>query len=136
MLIGMEKESLIFNKDFTPHNFNKKDLIKNMTLDFSDNQVEIVSTPHTNIQNLVKEMYDMLDDEILTNKYMWPMSQPGINNYIPSTIGGNLKEQEYRSLLAKKYNVDLMNISGIHFNFSMELEKNIDCTSYHFELMK
>lgn len=133
--IGLEKENLIFKDNFEPRNFSKKELNKNMTLDFSNNQIELVSDVFCNVDDLLRQMYSILNSPILTNNKIWPLSMPGIDNYKISydALGG--EAFTYREELAQKHSLNSMNISGIHFNVS--LKKDIkDEEEYYFDLMK
>ncbi len=122
--IGLEKENLVFTKDFKARNFKKDELFKNITLDFSNNQIELVSDVFDNIDDLIKQMYGCLNNDLLIKENIWPLSYPGINDYEIKydALGG--ESYKYRKQLSQKYNLEFMNISGIHFNVS--LQKEID----------
>lgn len=134
MYIGLEKENLIFDTDFNPHSFNIDTLPEHMTLDYSDNQIEFVSGIHETSTSLVKEMYDLLDNDLFLDKYIWPLSNPGINDYTPSFTGfSDNPDIEYREYLKSKYDKNLLNMSGIHFNFSFKEETSAE---FYFEFLK
>ncbi len=133
--IGLEKENLVFTKDFKARNYKKEELIKNVTLDFSNNQIELVSDVFDNVDDLIKQMYSCLNNDLLINENIWPLSYPGINDYEIKydALGG--ESYNYRKKLSQKYELDFMNISGIHFNVS--LQKEVDNSQeYYFNLMK
>ncbi len=133
--IGLEKENLVFTKDFKARNFKKEEFKKNITLDFSNNQIELVSDVFDNVDDLVKQMYDCLNDDLLIKENIWPLSYPGLNDYPIKfdALGG--ESFEYRKKLSEKYELDFMNISGIHFNVSLKKEIN-NPQEYYFNLMK
>ncbi len=133
--IGLEKENLVFEDDFKAKNYKKEELSKNITLDFSNNQIELVSDVFDNVDNLVRQMYNLLNSEILINNNIWPLSYPGIDDYEVKfdALGG--ESYKYREKLSKKHDLNFMNISGIHFNVS--LQKDIsNPKEYYFNLMK
>ncbi len=133
MFIGLEKENLIFDENFKNVVFNKSELPENITLDYSDNQIEFVSGVHKNSVSLIKEMYDLMDNEIFKDKYIWPFSMPGINDYNPTHLGFLGDDLNYRLSLKDKYDKNLLNTSGIHFNFSFE--EDLD-EEFYFNMLK
>lgn len=133
ILIGLEKETLYFKDDFTPRYFKQDELRKNMWLDFSTNQVEVISDPLPSVEKLAEQMYSVLNDTILTESQMWPLSQPGISDYEVKHDGLNSSDEiEYRNYLVSKYDVNLMNLSGIHFNYSITNASE----EFYLDLMK
>lgn len=136
MQISLEKEMLVFTENFQPRNYIKSELDKNFTVDFSNNQVELVSDVHDNIPDLMKQMYNLLDEEKLINYHVWPLSQPGLKDY-KLEFGVLSKEaQIYRQGLIKKYGADYMNISGIHYNVSYHEIDQDNPQQFYFELLK
>lgn len=133
MKIGLEKEMLIFDDKFNPQNFKLEELTKNMYLDFSNNQIELITDVHQTAEELMQQMYKLSSNEKLMKNKIWPLSQPGLNNYEVKWDALSKEETEYRSNLAQKYGTDYMNISGIHFNFSFE---NMQTEVEYFNLLK
>ena len=137
MKVGMEKECLIFDENFNPLNVNISKLPKNVTLDYADHQLELVSDVFESIEELYCHMHKILDEPLITNANMWPLSQPGIIDYDIKTKGTNDKDTiSYREGLTKKYSKQMLLISGIHFNISLEKQDIIDKETYYFDLMK
>lgn len=137
--IGMEKESLIFNNNFKPCNFQEDDFKKNVVLDFSNNQIELITDVHNTPKNVIKDLMSLIEEnDNIKYANMWPLSQPAINDY-EIKYDGFLDENdlEYRQILINKYPKEMLNISGIHLNINFKL----DCTfeekqNYYFTLMK
>lgn len=137
MLIGVEKESLFFKKDFKPRNFAQNELGLNMWLDFSSNQVEVISDPKSSVSEVVNQMYSVFDQNILASSKMWPLSQSAINDYEVKFDGlDNELEVEYRRHLSKKYDLNLMNLSGIHFNYSVTDHPGENNREFYLDLMQ
>jgi glutamate--cysteine ligase len=127
---GLERETNRVYNEFlalTPHKeiFRKE---KNITTDFSESQLEII----TPIFNSIEKAYYCLEDinnyvkDFIFPEKMWPFSMPPIlpdENLIPiakypDEPGGKEKEK-YRIVLAEKYGKKMQMISGIHYNFSI-----------------
>ncbi|MGL5021256.1 MAG: hypothetical protein ACRC5R_04475, partial [Mycoplasmatales bacterium] len=137
MKVGMEKECLVFDDKFNPLNVNVSKLPKNVTLDYADHQFEFVSDVFESVEELYSHMYKILDEPFITNANMWPLSQPGIIDYDIKTEGTNDKSTiSYREGLTNKYSKEMLLISGIHFNISLENENIINKEEYYFDLMK
>jgi glutamate--cysteine ligase len=130
----LEKESLRITGDGyiakTPHPFS---LEKNVSRDFCENQVEIVTDVYPTVESLylglqstdryVKDTLKALPE----TEYLWSFSNPpyfkGEKDIPVATFQGELKEkQTYREYLANKYGKRLMLYSGIHYNFSFDQE--------------
>lgn len=145
--VGVEREGLRCNtKGFLMNTEHPKifgDRMKNsfITTDFGEAQMEL----RTAACNSTAECYEKLREitnvvlyELKKkNEYLWPYSMPcrlpeesafRFNDYT-----GYPEEHEYELALYKKYGYKMHNISGIHFNFSMEddlyrsLCKKYDC---------
>ncbi len=102
-----------------------------ITTDFSEAQLEFITSVHTSIDQCVKEMerihalvYQALDNEIL-----WPSSMPcmlkgertvPIAEYGRSNLGR--MKHIYRQGLGHRYGRYMQTISGVHFNFSIPAE--------------
>ncbi len=128
---GIEKESLRVtpggNLSHTRHPFSKAYIDR----DFCENQVEIISSVHNDIDSLFSELKEIQSEVNKTlagiNELSWPFSNPPVvlsNDDIPiAHFEGAQKEREdYRVYLAKKYGKAKMLFSGIHFNFSFSNE--------------
>lgn len=131
---GIEKESLRVNKQGElaqnphPHALGSSLTHPNITTDFSEAQLEMITGVHKNVESMLSELneihqfvYHNIDDQLL-----WSASMPCIlgepdnmpvGRYGTSNIG-QLKTA-YRNGLTLRYGKPMQMISGIHFNFSM-----------------
>ena len=131
---GIEKESLRVTPSGAlsplphPKNLGAALTHPNITTDFSEAQLELITGVHTSADNCLAELqrvhqfvYQNLDNEIL-----WPSSMPclmGNDNSIPigqygsSNIG--MAKTVYRRGLGVRYGRLMQTISGIHYNFSV-----------------
>jgi len=113
----------------TPHPpaFGDKLENPNITTDFSESQVELITPPLDSIEK-THAFLTNLQDEVLSkmgDEYIWPLSMPGrlpsedeipIASYNDSEQG---KENEsYRKYLAKRYGKKMQMLTGIHYNYS------------------
>lgn len=134
--IGIEREGLRVNNDsslaLTPHPKTFGNKLQNpfITTDFSESQVEIVTSP---LQG-PDEVYRMLSDltgivqlAMNSDELFWPQSIPGLvpdDEKIPIARyeGGEEAEHamEYRRGLVRTYGAKKQLISGIHFNYSFD----------------
>jgi glutamate--cysteine ligase len=134
LLRGVEKESLRVAPDGSlstrPHPKALGSPLTHpaITTDFSEAQLELITTVHDSAQKCLRELTDVhrfvyseLDDELL-----WPSSMPcivGEDNDIPvgqygsSNIGRT--KTIYRRGLGLRYGRLMQTISGIHYNFSL-----------------
>ncbi len=134
MRCGVEKESLRIDADgklaLTPHPSALGSALThpNITTDFSESQVELVTGVHASAQACVQELtevhqavYRALGDEML-----WVASMPcllppdetiPIGRYGSSNIGR--AKSVYRMGLAHRYGRRMQTISGIHYNWSL-----------------
>jgi len=130
---GLEKEALRVDENgdlaLTDHPVAFGDKLENpnITTDFSESQIEIITPPLDSIE----ESYDYLHqiqtfvEQSLDSELLWPLSMPGLlpeEEDIPlaqynGSHSGNEKEI-YRSGLALRYGKKMQMISGIHYNFS------------------
>jgi glutamate--cysteine ligase len=137
MKFGMEKEFLIFDENKKPLLKNVLELPKNITLDYADHQFEIVSDVFDTVEELYCDMHRILDEDVVVKHKMWPLSQPGSIDYEFTCVGTNDNETvEYRHNLMKKYPKEMLLISGIHMNISLDDEDIVDKHEYYFDLMK
>lgn len=130
-LFGIEKENIRVdgegNLAQTPHPavFGNKRLHPNITTDFSESQVEMITPPLPDIKQtlgFLETLHDIISLE-LENEYLWPQSIPPVlpdASQIPiAQYDEEGKEaQQYRELLAQKYGPKNQLFSGIHFNIS------------------
>ena len=99
-----------------------------VTTDYSEAQLELITRPHTTIPSVLAELdelhrwvYSNLEDELL-----WVTSMPcvlhgeqsiPIADYGPSNAG--MMKTVYRRGLGYRYGRTMQVISGVHFNFSL-----------------
>lgn len=130
---GLEKESLrITGKGhlaLTPHpkKFGNKLENPEITVDFSESQVEMITPPVTSLNVLYRKIIQLQDKvkRQLSHEYLWPYSLPAIlpdERLIPVAVFDNSErgklQTTYRLGLALKYGKKMQTISGIHYNFS------------------
>ena len=136
LLRGVEKESLRVRLDgtlaTTPHPAPLGSALThpNITTDFSESQLELITGVHTTGDACVRELteihqavYRAIGDELL-----WCGSMPcklphedaiPIGRYGTSNLGR--AKTVYRTGLAHRYGRRMQTISGIHYNFSLPL---------------
>lgn len=128
---GLEKESLrVTPKGLianTPHPFGD---IENITRDFSEAQLEFITSIHTSAEGAINELselhktaYEKLSKLETGKEFIWCFSNPpiidGENSVSVAQFTGELRGKvAYRNYLAKKYGKRKMLLSGIHLNFS------------------
>lgn len=136
-LRGVERETLRVTKDGSlaksqhPQGLGHKLTNDSITVDFSENLLELITKPHSNVDNALEELSNlsaftlknMSDDEIILNTSM-PLSASESEikeaNF-GSSNSGNMK-QVYRKGLSARYGKIMQIISGIHYNFSFDKE--------------
>lgn len=113
----------------TPHPAAFGDKLKNkeITTDFSESQLELITPPFPEVKEVddyLKRLYGRAAAEV-GDEYLWPLSMPPRlpeEEFIPIAQFDNSKEGQeaylYRLGLAKRYGKKMQMISGIHFNFS------------------
>ncbi len=137
-LIGIEKEGLRVAKDGsiaqTPHpeSFGSALTHPEITTDFSEALVEIVTRPTKGASNVIDELSKInhyINFHLGSNERFWPASMPCIlrgKTNIPIAYYGesNLGKMKtvYRRGLANRYGSVMQAIAGIHFNYSFSLE--------------
>ena len=132
-LVGIEKEALrtdykgFLSKKKHPECLGSTLTNKNITTDFSEAQIELVSDTYNSVDKLVSNL-DHLHNIVyscLENEYLWPYSMPSklpkdsdipIAQFGKSNIG--VAKNVYRKGLVLRYGAKMQMISGIHFNFS------------------
>lgn len=129
---GVERETLRVDKNGrlsqTPHPFDEDNEI---TRDFCENQIELVTPVCTSIDGVMKEL-ERLDKKVRAqlddmNESIWLYSDPphfSDDSEIPvADFRGDLSSKRfYREKLEQRYGKRLMLFSGIHFNFSFDDE--------------
>lgn len=137
---GLEKESLRVNRDparlaQSVHPFSDP----RITVDFAENQTEINTSIHTDIEDARKECEELtiqMEQKLSKNNEMlWPFSNPcriDSEEQIPMLQSGSKESLDYREYLASRYGKRKMLYCGIHFNFSFTKE----LLSNEYELYK
>lgn len=141
-LFGFEKESLRATPEgklaLSPHPEEFGDKLKNanITVDFSESQMELITDPQSSIQAAQKQLIDLHTEawKVLkssdkntpqTTESIWPLSMPcrlpdvsqiPIAKYDGSEEGN--KREKYREGLALRYGKPMQMLCGVHFNFS------------------
>ncbi len=134
--IGIEREGLRCTEEGElsdePHPRAFGDRNKNafITTDFGAAQLEL----RTPICKSTKECYEKLENitnvvinELNSNnELLWPYSMPcilpNVKDFKFGNYGENTKEKEYEKFLFKKYGFEMYCMSGVHLNFSIDLE--------------
>lgn len=116
--IGVEKECLVFDDELNPIDLDIDNLPTELTVDFANHQLEVVTFPHNSALALSGNINDLLSNSYFEGKQIWPISTPPRVN--PNVLHNKL-DKEYRDRLALKYGIDKMLYCGIHFNYSNEL---------------
>ncbi len=114
-----------------PTAFGNKIINREITTDFSESQLELITPPLSSVEEVYKylEMLTLEVNDELKNEYLWPLSMPPklpSEEIIPNakfddTPEGREKEI-YRLGLASRYGKKMQMISGIHFNLSFSEE--------------
>jgi len=133
---GFEKENLRVTKEGKissknhPETLGCKDKNPYITTDFAESQIEIITPPLTSIDesyNFLTNLHDIvtlnIGDELLWTGSMPPEDVEGVT---PARFKESEKT-EYREWLLKRYGIEKMLISGLHFNvsFSKKLLTNL-----------
>jgi glutamate--cysteine ligase len=132
---GIEREALRVDSEgrlsLQPHPKGLGEKSKNpyITTDFSESQVEVITPPFDNVDevyNFLNVLYDIVVEEI-GSEYLWPQSMPCIipENIPVAEFGEDESSKEatkYREKLLDKYGGKKQLISGIHYNFSFNEE--------------
>ena len=131
---GIEKESLRTDRNgFIAESAHPSELgspltHKNITTDFSEALIELVTDCHESSSEVMQQLYDLhkITYASIQNELLWPNSMPcmlpkeskiKIGNYGSSNIG--MMKQIYRRGLSNRYGSYMQTISGIHYNFSL-----------------
>ncbi len=133
---GFEKEGIRVSSKghlaLTPHPEVFGDKLKNpyITTDFSESQIEIVTSTYNNLKDayqVLSFLVDIVNTNINSDEYIWNQSFPCIlpnPDKIPIADYGNEESNAriYREHLSQKYGKVKQMISGIHYNFSFDEE--------------
>jgi len=131
---GIEKESLRTDRNgFIAESAHPSQLgspltHKNITTDFSEALIELVTDCHESTSEVMQQLNDLhkITYASIQNELLWPNSMPcmlpkeskiKIGNYGSSNIG--MMKQIYRRGLSNRYGSYMQTISGIHYNFSL-----------------
>lgn len=133
-LLGLEKENqrVLPTGDLalTPHPpvFGDKTGNPRITNDFSESQIEIITTPFSSVEGAYEALNE-INQEVergIGDEILWPLSMPPKlpeEEKIPIASFPGEKEMEiYRRGLALRYGKKMQMISGIHYNFSFSDE--------------
>lgn len=99
----------------------------NITTDFSESQIEIITDPYPDIEETYRNLkaLHLEVEKNLENEYLWPMSMPPrlpkeedipIAKFNASKEGR--KRTIYRNGLALRYGKKMQMICGLHYNFA------------------
>ena len=132
---GLERETLRVNAGgFLAHTKDPFEKDPNITKDFCENQIEIVTQVADSPESIVQELrkwHDSVADRLLHletgPEYIWPFSNPpfiyGEEDIPIAEFGEALRQKSiYRQYLAAKYGKKKMLFSGIHCNYSFSEE--------------
>ncbi len=131
---ALERESLRvtngkISKSNHPQVFEPKEKHKYITTDFAEAQPEFITPVFNNIKELINfldNLYDIFSLELEEEEILWPYSMPcnidNIDEIEEAKFNLNEKDTNYRKMLTKKYGKEKQLISGIHYNFSFNIE--------------
>jgi glutamate--cysteine ligase len=131
---GVEKESLRALEDgslaMTPHPKNLGSALThpNITTDFCESQVELITGVHAGVQDCVDELTQVqqVTVQALGDEMLWASSMPcrlpeddaiPLGQYGTSNVGRS--KTVYRRGLGYRYGRRMQTISGIHYNWSL-----------------
>ena len=131
---GIEKEALRSDLDgglsqaMHPRTLGSPLTNPNITTDFSESQVELITQVHPSIIECLQELTEIQTfvSDSLEEELLWPFSMPcnikGDNSIPIAQYGStNLAKAKtiYRRGLSNRYGSEMQTISGIHYNFSL-----------------
>ncbi len=134
---GIERESQRVTSSgdlaLTPHPlvFGEKGENPNITTDFSESQIEMITPTFNSIEKVYESLYQIHDnvEKGIGDELLWPLSMPPklpneelipVATFSDSEYGKNMRI--YRDGLALRYGKKMQMISGIHYNFSFSDE--------------
>ena len=136
-LFGIEREAqrILASGDLalTPHPavLGNKATHPRITTDFSESQIEMITSPRKSAEEAFAELYDThreVEDGI-GQELLWPISMPPRlpdEEQIPIAYfcedESGKRANIYRNGLALRYGKKMQMISGIHYNYSFEPE--------------
>ncbi len=130
VIMGVESESLRVDDEgtlsLTDHPFPVES--RYFTRDFSESQLEIVTSPHANTDQLICQLEDQVlyAQTVIGSEKLWPFSMPPalpeeadipIARFDKSNTGRS--QYNYRVGLASRYGKKRQMISGVHINVSL-----------------
>ncbi|AGF48088.1 glutamate--cysteine ligase [Candidatus Kinetoplastibacterium oncopeltii TCC290E] len=145
ILRGIEREALRVNYygDLSnlphPHTLGSSLTNKNVTTDYSEALLELITGTNNSVDSLIKELTSIHNFvySSLNNEMLWHNSIPELSSKKDSEIpiawfGKNnigMYKHVYRKGLAKRYGRKMQCISGLHYNFSLnnEILENLNC---------
>ncbi len=130
--VGIERESIRMYENLayahTPHSnsWGSRDFHPYIQTDFAENQLELITPPYTNtneLYNFLKAVHQTVATTLdSTKEYLWPLSTPASipdASKIKVAQLSDLKEQHYRKYLIEVYGHQVQLLSGIHYNFQI-----------------
>lgn len=123
-----------------------------ITVDFSENLLELITKPHASIDKAIGELYqlsaftleNMSSDEIILNTSM-PLSasKNGIHEADFGSSNSGQMKRVYRKGLSARYGKIMQIISGVHYNFSFDKDlianiaskKQVSTSDIYFEVL-
>lgn len=130
VMVGVEKECLIFDEKLEPVDLDIDNLPEELTVDFANHQLEVVTNPRPSALSVHSYINQLLSLDYFEGLQIWPLSLPMATN---KNVLHNKLDKAYRDGLAVKYGIDKMLYSGIHFNYSNEL---LDTPEQYFKLIQ
>ncbi len=126
---GIEKEALRTTKTgklaLTEHPavFGDKGTNPNITTDFSESQLELITPVFKSIEETYKSLLKTHNyaESNIEDEFLWPFSMPNklpSEDKIPIARFKNREPEIYRSGLALRYGKKMQMISGLHYNYS------------------
>ncbi|MED7789348.1 glutamate--cysteine ligase [Francisella sp. 19X1-34] len=157
-LRGIERETLRIKFDgglahsHHPYKLGHKLTNDSITVDFSENLLELITSPHSSVDNVFNELealgaftlQNMSDDEITLNTSM-PLStsESEIQEADFGKSNSGEMKQTYRKGLSVRYGKVMQIIAGIHYNFSFDKEliqakanqNNVSFSDVYFDII-
>lgn len=121
IMVGVEKESLVFDDELKPIDIDIENLKDELTVDFANHQLEVVTNPVNSGLFVSESLKVLLNDKYLEGKNIWPLSTPLKEN---ENVKYDKLDKDYRKKLYEKYGLEKMLYSGIHYNYSNDVLKS------------
>lgn len=138
ILRGIEREALrvSYSGDLSnlphPHTLGSSLTNKNVTTDYSESLLELITETNNSVESLIKELNSIHNFvySSLNNEMLWHNSIPELSskedNEIPIAWFGKsnmgMYKHLYRKGLARRYGRKMQCIAGLHYNFSLNDE--------------